>query len=583
MEIIVPKIKPLIVRKKIPEITSKIDKTGLRLYLDFVELSGNLALDQSGYGNHGTIYGASRVKRLGYDALYFDGVDDYCFSEDTEVLTQEGWKRVSEVSYEDKIATLNPETDELEYQHPSRLFNFEYSGKMCHFYGRHLDLLVTPDHNVYVSRYKSGADWYPYQLEKAEDVLTEYVRFKKDCKWSEERKEHFILSAIENCEEKYLPMDTWLKFFGWWLAEGDIREYRNSWTKSSYYQIRISQKGVNAENCREVEEVIESLGWEWSYSGHNYYIWSGYNKQLVQYLKQFGKSESKFIPQELKNLPPEQLKILYSALMKGDGHRNQFYTKSKRLADDVQEICLKLGYSADVSFWWNRKYPIYAVGLEKTNTQPRINEYRSNRRVYANGELVDYNGRVYGITVPQYHIIYVRRNGKACWAGNCDCGSDESLDITGPLTLEAWIKSNDASQYRQFIVEKVDDVDQSPNWHRLYGLVLDGNNIYFHLWDGTNYFSKKVDNVIQSLVWYHIVGVYDGTNMRVYINGQEQGSPLAGPSSIATSSKSLFISSRETWTTYFNGLIAEVRIYNRALSAREIKEHFELERVIFGV
>ena len=77
MEIIVPKIKPLIVRKKIPEITSKIDKTGLRLYLDFAELSGNLALDQSGYGNHGIIYGASRVKRLGYDASYFDGVDDY--------------------------------------------------------------------------------------------------------------------------------------------------------------------------------------------------------------------------------------------------------------------------------------------------------------------------------------------------------------------------------------------------------------------------------------------------------------------------------------------------------------------------
>jgi len=104
MEIIVPKIKPLIVRKKIPETTSKIDKTGLRLYLDFAELSGNLALDQSGYGNHGIIYGASRVKRLGYDALYFDGVDDYVDCGDdkslriTDELTIEVWVKCYRVS-----------------------------------------------------------------------------------------------------------------------------------------------------------------------------------------------------------------------------------------------------------------------------------------------------------------------------------------------------------------------------------------------------------------------------------------------------------------------------------------------------
>jgi len=47
------------------------------LWLDFLEPSGSVAYDKSGYGNHGTIYGAQRVRALGRYGLEFDGVDDY--------------------------------------------------------------------------------------------------------------------------------------------------------------------------------------------------------------------------------------------------------------------------------------------------------------------------------------------------------------------------------------------------------------------------------------------------------------------------------------------------------------------------
>ena len=501
-----------------------------------------------------------------HSALSFDGVDDYCFSEDTEVLTRKGWKKISEVSYEDEVATLNPETDELEYQRPSRLFNFEYSGKMCHFYGRHLDLLVTPDHNVYVSRYKSEANWYPYQLEKAEDVLTEYVRFKKDCKWSGERKEYFILPAIEGYQEKRLPMNLWLGFFGWWLAEGNVREQKNPKTGSAYYQIVISQSKANAENCKEIEKTIEALGWEWSYSGRSYYVWSGYNKQLVQYLKQFGKAEDKFIPEELKNLPPDQLGILYSALMKGDGHRNQFYTKSKRLADDVQEICLKLGYSADVSFWQNRKYSIYVVGLEKTNTHPRINEPRSNRKIYGKGELLDYDGLVYGITVPQYHIIYVRRNGKTCWVGNCDCGNDESLTMTDFLTVEVIVNfQREADAEDMYIIAR--SKGRAP-WS--FGQ-WDNKDIWVALtWEDDSFIDYHAVNQIETGRWYQIAFTFDYTTgtTKIYKNGEFLYSGSKNPGlKLKTTAEPVKIAGNNRFT----GKVASARIYNRALSEAEIK------------
>jgi len=50
---------------------------GCVLWLDFLEPKGDTAYDKSGYGNHGTIYGATRVRALGRYGLEFDGVDDY--------------------------------------------------------------------------------------------------------------------------------------------------------------------------------------------------------------------------------------------------------------------------------------------------------------------------------------------------------------------------------------------------------------------------------------------------------------------------------------------------------------------------
>src|SRR2546425_6722879 len=53
---------------------------------------------------------------------------DECYSEDTRVLTRDGFKYFAELSYNDQIATLNPETQELEYQNPSRIVRYQHEG-----------------------------------------------------------------------------------------------------------------------------------------------------------------------------------------------------------------------------------------------------------------------------------------------------------------------------------------------------------------------------------------------------------------------------------------------------------------------
>jgi len=78
--------------------------------------------------------------------------------------------------------------------------------------------------------------------------------------------------------------------------------------------------------------------------------------------------------------------------------------------------------------------------------------------------------------------------------------------------------------------------------------------------------------------WTHIVGIYDGRKLKLYINGILKDS--ADLASIDyTEVYDLYIGSGYK-ASYFLGLIDEVRIYNRALSAEEIRYHYNLGRPV---
>ena len=70
--------------------------------------------------------------------------------------------------------------------------------------------------------------------------------------------------------------------------------------------------------------------------------------------------------------------------------------------------------------------------------------------------------------------------------------------------------------------------------------------------------------------WAHIAMTYDGTRQRLYINGVEVLN-RAQTGSVAVSAGALRIGGNASWAgEFFRGLIDEVRVYNRALSAAEI-------------
>jgi hypothetical protein len=78
--------------------------------------------------------------------------------------------------------------------------------------------------------------------------------------------------------------------------------------------------------------------------------------------------------------------------------------------------------------------------------------------------------------------------------------------------------------------------------------------------------------------WHHIVGLRDGSNLRIYVDGVQDGAPVAlsdGYDLSGTSQANAYIGAGWNYATsvvqkYFIGVIDDVRIYSQALSAEEI-------------
>jgi hypothetical protein len=150
-----------------------------------------------------------------------------------------------------------------------------------------------------------------------------------------------------------------------------------------------------------------------------------------------------------------------------------------------------------------------------------------------------------------------------------------SLNPSTALTVEAWINADTwkSSVWAGTIVGK-----QATSPDRGYCLTAgEGGKAEFTVSINNVWVSATTAAVMGLNSWYHVAGVFDGTTISVYINGNLQASaPAAGV--ISTGTSTMYIGENPTWTgRLFDGTIDEVRIWNVARSASEIQSNFGTE------
>ncbi len=147
-------------------------------------------------------------------------------------------------------------------------------------------------------------------------------------------------------------------------------------------------------------------------------------------------------------------------------------------------------------------------------------------------------------------------------------GNVAALDITGnEITLCAWIKPDTAgtSGGSRFLSKRTDA--GGSDVYSIFSLSPGADaGVWFRIGGNT-------DLIFQTTLptgnWQHWIGTYDGTAMRLYRNGVEVANKV-GSGNIPSSARGVFLGHREAESRHFDGAMADVRIYDRALSAREV-------------
>jgi hypothetical protein len=102
-----------------------------------------------------------------------------------------------------------------------------------------------------------------------------------------------------------------------------------------------------------------------------------------------------------------------------------------------------------------------------------------------------------------------------------------------------------------------------------------GNGKFFFEASDGSYNAVQSTTIPVAGTWYHVVGVYDGATSNIYINGVLENT-VSDTGSITYNSDNLFIGQNGSNGERFNGVVDEVRIYNRALSESEVKQLYNL-------
>ena len=166
-------------------------------------------------------------------------------------------------------------------------------------------------------------------------------------------------------------------------------------------------------------------------------------------------------------------------------------------------------------------------------------------------------------------------------AANLHHATANSLPLLTTWTVEVWFFHTGVSTgtYPAIVCE----VFNSPNMNfALFSSNYSVSNFqlqtggYSSGWYWTNQYAIAQNN------WYHAVGTYDGSNVKLYVNSVLQ---LTTASTITPtrSNSGIYLMRRWDAFDYFGGSLSTVKIYNRALSAAEIKQNFEATRDRYGI
>nr|MBC8427267.1 FAD-dependent thymidylate synthase [Pseudomonadota bacterium] len=361
-----------------------------------------------------------------------------CYTEDTKVLTETGFKYFYEILQSDKIYTLTDNNEIVLSEHNS-IIDIDYTGDIYQFQNKTIDLAVTPNHKMWVYDYNKRSEktriWKFIQANKLNN--RSYKFNKSDGTFNGKYIEKIKIPKcirqkgcrVETYPELNLDPIPFMILLGIWITDGSVSSYGKNGSGN-----RISITQLKKSNREIIKNLLNQLSINFSECGNDFRLKA---PQLFDWLCQKfinGKDVKKTyyikLPTELKELEHNCLEALLKGILIGDGTKRkkggyELTTASKTFAEDIVEICLKLGKTANIfvknkigkkyNMLGTRTTSYYNVSIYKRENFNHLYKKNKTKNLY---DILNYNGRVYCLELPKHHRLFVMRNGKSCWCGN---------------------------------------------------------------------------------------------------------------------------------------------------------------------
>jgi len=374
-----------------------------------------------------------------------------CVDDKTEILTNDGWKTMDNISKKHKVLSMNPKTDKADFFPIKEIYKFpKYEGIVYETNGNS-KFVFTPEHKVYYN-WSDKQDWKLRPIKSLNINKSGYIWFKQDFDY--ECKEYIspiVFKIRENnkyYKSKEINLDDWLEFLGWFISEGSLSEEKNG-----SFKIVISQyKSINPNNFRNICSLLERMGVNY-YSGSTYIAFR--NKEILTYLKKncysgdYIKRKSKYnshtktVPDYFKKLSKRQIKIFLNSYFLGDGSfKNGDFTSccscSKQLSDNIQILLLKLGHST--AYRYSKRDGCYYINI-LISKHSCIPQFKIEKK--------QYKGRMWCVRTEPFNLIFIRRQGRCCWTGN-----SPGSQFVGKHLQKIWLEENSYETEEVFKLRK---------------------------------------------------------------------------------------------------------------------------------
>lgn len=342
----------------------------------------------------------------------------YCHTADTEVLTEHGWVAWSDYNYRDMLATVDI-LGTMEFQAPFEKHVYEYDGEIVHSTNRRLDFGVTPDHRMLVrkwdERLRTLSSAYTFQRAGEIGWYAGFMHAPRNYIGTE-------LKRIAIPGDREYDGDDFLALLSLVISDGYAGNSEKSMNLVSFVSF--------CEDSRERVAVLANrLGFKEQPGRCG--VWNRWGAGALAawirthcYADGGFKAQQKKVPDLVKVVSKRQLE--HFLVWNGDQNHDRlsngerYYSTSKRLVDDLQELLLRVGKRGKIRQRDER--PGFVDGKEfVAKACWELNVANGEQLCIDRKKHIEtdrYKGLVYCAAVPNGTLI-TRRNGSVLISGNC--------------------------------------------------------------------------------------------------------------------------------------------------------------------